>query len=178
MGETGAEFNRLMHIQVQPMNLQPLLDAPLAVHIHVAAVLPATLLGAYILLNRKGTALHRLLGKIWMVLMVVTSLSSFFIHELDLFYGFSPIHLLSIFVLVGVWRAITAARAHNIRAHKAAVIGMYFGGIVGAGLFTLLPGRIMNAVVFSGGPSWILLLTLAAIVGMLVLQQKLASRRA
>ena len=159
------------------MNLQPLLDAPLAVQIHVAAVLPASVLGAYILLNRKGTPVHRLLGKIWMALMVISSLSSFFIHELNLVYGFSPIHLLSVFVLVAVWRAISAARAHNIRAHKAAVIGMYFGGIGIAGLFTLIPGRIMNAVVFSGGPSWILLLTLAGIAGALVLQQRLASRR-
>lgn len=158
------------------MNLQPLLNAPVAVQIHVAAVLPAAVLGAYILLNRKGTPVHRLLGKIWMVLMVITSLSSFFIHELDLFYGFSPIHLLSIVVLVGAWRAISAARAHNIRAHKASVIGMYFGGIVGAGLFTLIPGRIMNAVVFSGGPSWGFLLAIAAIAGLLFLQQKLAAR--
>lgn len=160
------------------MNLQPLLDASPAVQIHVAAVLPAAVLGAYILLNRKGTPTHRLLGKIWMVLMVITSLSSFFIHQIDLFYGFSPIHLLSVLVLVGAWRAISAARAHNIRAHRAAVIGMYFGGIVGAGLFTLVPGRIMNAVVFSGGPSWILLLTLAVIVAALVLRQRLSSRRA
>ena len=159
------------------MNLQPLLDAPFAVQIHVAAVLPASVLGAYILLNRKGTPLHRLLGKIWMVLMVITSISSFFIHEINLFDGFSPIHLLSISVLVGAWRAISSARAHNIRAHKAAVIGMYFGGIVIAGLFTLIPGRIMNAVVFSGGPSWILILTLLGIAATLFLQQRLATRR-
>ncbi|EUB96468.1 Protein of unknown function DUF2306, membrane [Rhizobium sp. CF080] len=159
------------------MNLQPLLDAPLAVQIHVAAVLPASVLGAYILLNRKGTPIHRLLGKIWMALMVITSLSSFFIHEINLFHGFSPIHLLSISVLVGAWQAISSARAHNIRAHKAAVIGMYFGGIVIAGLFTLIPGRIMNAVVFSGGPSWILILTLLGIAAMLFLQQRLVTRR-
>ena len=159
------------------MNLQPLLDAPLAVQIHVAAVLPAAVLGAYILVNRKGTPAHRLLGKIWMVLMVITSLSSFFIHEIDLFHGFSPIHLLSISVLVGAWRAVTAARAKNIRAHKAAVIGMYFGGIVIAGLFTLIPGRIMNAVVFSGGPSWILIVTLLGIAGTLCLQRRLATRQ-
>ncbi|CAN7400416.1 DUF2306 domain-containing protein [Neorhizobium sp. LjRoot104] len=159
------------------MNPQPLLDAPLAVQIHVAAVLPAAVLGAYILVNRKGTPAHRLLGKIWMVLMVITSLSSFFIHEIDLFHGFSPIHLLSISVLVGAWRAVTAARAKNIRAHKAAVIGMYFGGIVIAGLFTLIPGRIMNAVVFSGGPSWILIVTLLGIAGTLCLQRRLVTRQ-
>lgn len=158
------------------MNLQPLLDSPLAVQIHVAAVLPTAVLGAYILVNRKGTPAHRLLGKIWMALMVITSFSSFFIHEINLFYGFSPIHLLSIFVLVGVWRAISAARVHNIRAHKASVIGMYIGGIVAAGLFTLIPGRIMNAVVFSGGPDWGLLLAIAAIAGLLFLQRKLAAR--
>ncbi|KGE01040.1 DUF2306 domain-containing protein [Rhizobium sp. YS-1r] len=158
------------------MNLQPLLDSPLAVQIHVAAVLPAAVLGAYILVNRKGTPAHRLLGKIWMALMVITSFSSFFIHEINLFYGFSPIHLLSIFVLVGVWRAISAARAHNIRVHKASVIGMYIGGIVGAGLFTLIPGRIMNAVVFSGGPDWGQMLAIASIAGLLFLQRKLAAR--
>jgi uncharacterized membrane protein len=157
------------------MNFQPLLDAPIAVQIHVAAVLPAAVLGAYILLNRKGTPRHRLLGKIWMMLMVMTSLSSFYIHEINLFHGFSPIHLLSISVLVGAWRAITAARAKNIRAHKAAVIGMYFGGIVIAGLFTLLPGRIMNAVVFSGGPNWVMMLTFAAIAAMFILHRRLAS---
>lgn len=160
------------------MSLQPFLDASPAVQIHVAAVLPAAVLGAYILLNSKGTPLHRLLGKIWMVLMAITSLSSFFIHEINLFHGFSPIHLLSVFVLAGIWQSISAARAHNIRAHKASAIGMYFGGIVVAGLFTLVPGRIMNAVVFAGGPSWVLLLTLGGIVAILFLQRRIASRRA
>lgn len=110
-----------------------------------------------------------------MMLMVMASLSSFFIHEINLFHGFSPIHLLSISVLVGAWRAITAARAKNIRAHKVAVIGMYFGGIVIAGFFTLLPGRIMNAVVFSGGPNWVMMLTFAAIAAMFILHRRLAS---
>lgn len=175
MAETDAEFNRRITWKKASMNFQPLLDAPIAVQIHVAAVLPAAVLGAYILVNRKGTPRHRLLGKIWMMLMVMASLSSFFIHEINLFHGFSPIHLLSISVLVGAWRAITAARAKNIRAHKVAVIGMYFGGIVIAGLFTLLPGRIMNAVVFSGGPNWVMMLTFAAIAAMFILHRRLAS---
>lgn len=63
--------------------------------------------------------------------------------------GISPIHLISIYVLFGSWAAIRDARAHRITAHKQQVLGLYLGGIVGAGAFTLLPGRIMNAVVFA-----------------------------
>lgn len=132
------------------MTLEPLLHATIAIQIHVAAVIPAAVLGAYLLLRPKGTPRHRLLGKIWLSLMVITALSSFFIHQLNMFYGFSPIHLLSIFVLFGCWRAIANARNHNIEAHKRTVIGLYFGGIVGAGAFTLLPGRTMNKIAFGG----------------------------
>lgn len=150
------------------MTLAPLFNAPLAIQIHVLAVVPAAILGAYLLARPKGTPRHRLLGKIWMALMVMTSLSSFFIHQINLFHGFSPIHLLSIAVLAGSWRAILAARRHDIRTHRRVVSGMYFGGIVVAGLATLLPGRLMNAVAFSGN-SWLaaamLGLVAAAIVG-------------
>lgn len=83
------------------MTLEPLLNASPAIQIHVATVLPAALLGAHLLLRPKGTPRHRLLGKIWMALMVVTAASTFFIHELNMFFGFSPIHLLSIATLFG-----------------------------------------------------------------------------
>jgi uncharacterized membrane protein len=152
------------------MTLEPLFHAPLAVQIHVAAVTPAALLGAYLLLRPKGTPLHRFLGRSWLALMVVTALSSFFIHQLDLFYGYSPIHLLSIATLFGSWRAIAAARRRDIRTHMRIVRSLYLGGIVVAGLFTFVPGRIMHAVAF-GGSAWraalfalLILLVLALIV--------------
>jgi uncharacterized membrane protein len=132
------------------MTLEPLLDAQPAIQIHVATVVPAALLGAYLLSRPKGTPRHRLLGKIWMGLMVITALSTFFIHELNMFYGFSPIHLLSIATLFGAWQAIAAARRHDVVRRRHIVRSIYFGGIVIAGLFTFLPGRIMNSVVFSG----------------------------
>ena len=40
----------------------------LAVMIHVATVLPAVPLGAWLMLSRKGTARHKQLGKVWIVL--------------------------------------------------------------------------------------------------------------
>ncbi|EJZ19621.1 DUF2306 domain-containing protein [Rhizobium sp. Pop5] len=157
------------------MTLEPLLDAPLAVQFHVAAVTPAALLGAYILLNPKGTPLHRLLGKIWMALMAVTAISSFFIHQINLFHGFSPIHLLSIATLFGSWNAIAAARRGDIRRHKRMVASLYFGGIVLAGLFTLVPSRIMHRVVFTGA-EWQASLV-AALIGAILVAMVLRGRR-
>ncbi|KQZ54595.1 hypothetical protein ASD54_04495 [Rhizobium sp. Root149] len=130
------------------MMLAPLLEAPLAVQIHVAAVLPAAVLGAFLLIWKgRGTSLHRLFGKIWLFLMLATAGSSFFIHSLDMIWGFSPIHLLSVMVIVSSWRVYRTARAGNIRAHTATVRQLYFWGIVVAGGFTLVPHRMMHAVV-------------------------------
>jgi uncharacterized membrane protein len=130
------------------MNLMPLFDAPLAIQIHVATVLPAAVLGPVIFWGRKGDARHRLLGKIWLGLMVASAFSSFFIHSINMVMGFSPIHLLSLYVIIGSFLAIRSARQRKIKSHMRQVQGIYLGGIVGAGAFTLLPGRIMNAVVF------------------------------
>ena len=132
------------------MTLEPLLSAPFAIQFHVATVLPAAVLGAVLLTRPKGTPAHRLFGKIWLLLMVATSLSTFFIHGIDTVAGFSPIHLLSVYVVFGSVMAIRAARRRDIRAHRAHVSGMYLGGIVVAGLFTLVPHRVMGAMIFDG----------------------------
>ena len=44
--------------------------------------------------------------------------------------------------------AVLHARRHNVSAHRKAMISIFFGALVVAGLFTFLPGRIMHAVVF------------------------------
>ncbi|WP_113408099.1 DUF2306 domain-containing protein [Rhizobiales bacterium] len=154
------------------MTFEPLLDAPIAIQIHVAAVVPAALLGAYLLARPKGTPIHRVLGKIWLALMTVTALSSFFIHQINMFYGFSPIHLLSLFVLFGCWGAIANARKHDIDAHKRTVRGLYFGGIVGAGGFTFLPGRIMSKVAFDGNETAPFLVAAGIVIALLWLMSK------
>jgi uncharacterized membrane protein len=126
------------------MTLQPLLNASLAIQLHVLTVLPAAILGVYMFWARKGTPRHRMLGKVWLLLMVASAFSSFFIHEIRMWGEFSPIHLISIGVIVAAVAAINSARRHRIQAHKRAVTAMYLGGILGAGVFTLWPGRMMN----------------------------------
>lgn len=45
---------------------------------------------------------------------------------------------------LGVWYA----HRHRVVDHRRVMIGLFSGALVIAGLFTLLPGRIMHAVVF------------------------------
>jgi uncharacterized membrane protein len=50
--------------------------------LHLATVLPALPLGAVVLLRRKGDLTHRLLGRVWTMLMLVAAASSFGLHSL------------------------------------------------------------------------------------------------
>ncbi|TZG36380.1 DUF2306 domain-containing protein [Agrobacterium sp. B1(2019)] len=146
------------------MSLQPLLNAPLAVQFHVATVVPAAILGAFIFLRPKGTAIHRLLGKVWVMLMVTTSISTFFIHELKMFYGFSPIHLLSVATLYGCLQSVHFARRGDIARHMRIMQSVYLGGIVIAGGFTFVPGRIMHEVAFGDGRAGFVALLAGAVL--------------
>jgi uncharacterized membrane protein len=110
-------------------------------------VFPAFLIGTYLLANRKGTPQHKLLGKVYMLLMLFTALVTLFMSAKvgSTFLGhFGLIHLLSFFVLYTVPAAILAARRGDIRRHRANMIGLYIGGILVAGAFTLMPGRLLH----------------------------------
>jgi uncharacterized membrane protein len=130
------------------MSLAPLLDAAPAIPLHAFAAMAAFILGVVQLAAPKGTLPHRTLGWIWVLLMAFVAASSFWIHQIRLVGAWSPIHLLSIFTLVmlplGVWRA----HRHQVDAHRKTMISIFVGALVIAGLFTLLPGRIMHAVIF------------------------------
>jgi uncharacterized membrane protein len=72
-----------------------------------------------------------------------------FIHKIRMWGPWSPIHLLSILVLVTLPLAVLHARRHDIAQHRIAMLMLFTGALVIAGGFTFLPGRIMHAVVFS-----------------------------
>ncbi len=113
-----------------------------AVAVHLMSVLPAVPLGLYILLTRKGGARHRLLGRIWMGLMVSTALSALFIRQINQ-GGFSWIHVFVPVTLVSAWAAIASARAGRIAQHRRRLVGMFLGAMVVPGLFAFAPGRVM-----------------------------------
>jgi uncharacterized membrane protein len=109
---------------------------------HVIAAVIALLIGAVILLGRKGDRLHRVLGWTWVLAMTITAGASLFILELN--HGsFSLIHALSAYTLISLPLGVFAARRGDIRAHRATMTMMFTGALIVAGLFTFLPGRLM-----------------------------------
>lgn len=130
------------------MTLAPLLNSTPVIRVHAFAAVAAFALGALQLAAPKGTLPHRTIGWIWVLLMLAIAGSSFFIHGIRLWGPFSPIHLLSIFTLVMLPLAVLNAHRHQVIAHRNAMVGLFLGALVVAGGFTLLPGRVMHAVVF------------------------------
>ena len=85
---------------------------------------------------------------LWVALMAVVAVSSFWIHQIRLVGPFGPIHLLSILTLVMLPLAVWRAHTHRVGAHRWIMISVFTGALVVAGLFTLVPGRIMHRVIF------------------------------
>ena len=113
--------------------------------IHLVAAVAALLLGAMVFLGRKGTLLHRVSGRIWAGLMLVTTVSTFWIKGGG---SYSWIHLLSILTLILLAGVVYAAISGNIRRHRAGVIGLYSGSLVVAGAFALLPQRLLGKMLW------------------------------
>ena len=130
------------------VTLSPLLDAAPVIQIHAFAAIAAFVIGAVQLSAPKGTIPHRLVGWLWAVLMLTVAISTLFIHEIRFWGPWSPIHLLSILVLVTLPLAVLHARRHDVRQHRMAMLMLFTGALVIAGVFTFLPGRIMHAVAF------------------------------
>jgi len=130
------------------MTLAPLLEAAPAIPLHAFAAMGAFLLGLVQFAAPKGTLPHRTIGFAWIGLMLVVAASSFWINQLRVVGPWSPIHLLSIFTLAMVPLAVWKAHTHQVAAHRRIMISLFVGALLIAGLFTLLPGRIMHKVIF------------------------------
>jgi uncharacterized membrane protein len=118
---------------------------------HLVTVVPAFLIGSWLLLRRKGTSHHRELGRIYLALMLLTGITTLFMPAGvgPRFLGhFGYLHLLSVFTLVTVVRAFHAARTHQVALHRNNMIGLYCGGILIAGSFALMPGRLLHGWLF------------------------------
>ena len=121
-----------------------------AVIVHLFLALGALVLGPLALSARKGSRLHRASGYMWVTLMLGAALSSLFIRDFRLpnVMGYTPIHILTAVTLVGIVAALVFVARGNIAAHKHTMWRVYLVGCVGAGVFALLPSRVLGQLVW------------------------------
>jgi uncharacterized membrane protein len=130
--------------------LVQLLDRHPLIFFHLVTAFAAVIVGGVVLMRRKGTFKHRLLGWVWVLLMASTATASAFIRDYEglNLAGFTPIHAFTVLVAVTLPRGVWTIRRGNVEGHRKSMRGLYIGACVIAGIFTLLPGR------FLGGLLW------------------------
>ena len=116
------------------------------VFFHLVTAFAALLIGAVVMLRRKGTGSHRAWGWAWVLAMGATTVASAFIRDYGMpnIAGYTPIHFFTVFVAFNLPRGIWYIRQGNVQAHRKTMRGMYIGGCIVAGVFTLLPGRFLG----------------------------------
>ena len=107
----------------------------------------AILLGGVQLYMKKGGVVHKMLGRVWLGLMLLVAFTSFFIHKIELWGLYSPIHLLSLWTIFSVGLAVYYVRIGNIKRHKQVMLAFYWMALILTGFFTLLPGRVMHQII-------------------------------
>ena len=129
------------------MPVTAILQAPAAIQIHLATVLPAFAIGTWQIFGSiKGSLQHRSLGFVYLGLMSATAVTAFFIRSVG--HGhLSLIHLFIPLTFFGVVSAMWNARRHDIAGHRSAMLGLYAGMVV-AGALAFLPGRLLYRAFF------------------------------
>ena len=124
------------------------------IYAHATLALLAVPLGLYILLTKKGTKQHKMLGRIWVIFLIIVSLTAIFIQTINP-GQYSWIHLLIPFTLVSliysIWNIKKYKKTKIERykySHMYSMIGVYVGALLIAGAFTLMPGRFFHHILF------------------------------
>lgn len=130
------------------VSLAPILASPTIVQVHIGTALTAFMVGLVLMLSPKGMKLHKTLGWTWVCAMALTAGTSFFMTGL-IGSMYSPIHALSAWTALGLPFGIAAIRKGDVKTHRKQMTGMYLGGMVIAGVFAFLPGRLLWSVFFA-----------------------------
>lgn len=120
-------------------------------YIHLFTVLPCVVIGTVLLLIKKGTRLHIVAGRVYMILMMFTAIVTLFMPAFvgpTVFNHFGYIHTFSFLTIYTVPTAYLAVKKGDIKSHKRKMVLLYFGALIIAGGFTLMPGRYLNDLLF------------------------------
>ncbi len=143
---------------------------------HVFAALTSVVLGGYQVWRRpKGDGRHRLLGRAWVVLILWTAVSSFWIRHIN-DGAFSWLHVLSVVTLVTVTLGVVNALRGNVPAHRGNMVGSWLGSMGAMVAAVAVPGRMIPtyAVAQPGGAAAFLLSVLVVTVVLVAVGARLA----
>jgi uncharacterized membrane protein len=118
--------------------------------LHRSTAAPATIVGFVPRGMRKGTPVHRGLGRTYLALMFFTVPVSLFITAaIPARLGhLAVIHLLSLLTLITAPAAGWAARRAQIAAQQRMMTGLSVGAVLVAGRCVLVPGRLLDEPVW------------------------------
>lgn len=130
----------------------------MALTLHVVAAVVALVVGAVVLLRRKGTHTHRLWGWAYTAALAVMALASFAVFELR--DGPSIFHVVSVLTLVVLAVGVVVARRRrpSWRRRHAVFLPVSYLMLVVTGTAQFfdrlpLPNEALNAIVFLQVPS-------------------------
>lgn len=119
---------------------------------HLVMIVPYFVIGTILLIIKKGGDIHKTMGRIYMILMLITAVITLFMPAKvgpQLFDHFGWIHSFSVLTIYTVPTAYLAIKRGDFESHKRKMIILYFGAIIIAGGFTFIPGRCLNEVIFN-----------------------------
>jgi uncharacterized membrane protein len=114
---------------------------------HLSAALCALVLGSWQLARPKGTSGHRVAGWTWAAPILTVVITSLWIPA---FLRFTWIHPFTLLTLVGLPLALWRVRRGDVAGHARSMRSLYLGGVIIAGIFTLIPGRLLGNLAWRG----------------------------
>jgi len=136
-------------VSAPSFDIGKLLAVPLSVQLHVEGAMAGLVIGVVIFLLPKGTGFHRMLGWSWVASMIVVAATSIAMIA-DFNTGINVLHVFTALTVVALWGGLTGIRRGDVRRHAGSMVGLYIGGLIIAGAFAFIPGRLMWQIVFGG----------------------------
>lgn len=122
-------------------------EIPWQVWVHLLTIGIALAITPAMMWRQRGDGMHRLLGWIWAISMLVTAILSFDIRLINQ-GSLSYIHILSVITLVGVPVLVISARRRDLKRHRGQARGFVIGALLVAGFFTFPFNRLLGSWLF------------------------------
>lgn len=135
------------HAQPHMPNMALFAGLSPVIKIHLVTALAALVLGSVLMTVRKGRTFHRVAGWVWVSLVLTTAGATIFIRELGQ-GSWSWLHLFTGWVLLITPLAVFWAKRHDVRRHRRAMMGLFYGGFAINLVFAFIPGRTLWMMFF------------------------------